>query len=67
MSFADFKDIYRICSSFNDDGHSIDIVTLGIDRTPGTMDIDIPLTSPDHWWEIAEKEIQREKRDNVLV
>ena len=67
MSFADFEDIYRICTNFNDDGHSIDIGRLGIDRTPGTMDTDIPLTSPDRWWELAEKEIQREKRENVLV
>ncbi|MDR7076040.1 F420-0:gamma-glutamyl ligase-like protein [Neobacillus niacini] len=62
MSFADFEDIYRICTNFNDDGHTIDI-----GRTPGTMGTDIPLTSPDRWWELAEKEIQRKKRENILV
>ena len=67
MSFADFEDIYRICTNFNDDGHTMDIGRLGIDRTPGTMGTDIPLTSSERWWELAEKEIHHEKRENALV
>ena len=68
MSFADFEDIYRICTNFNEeDGHSIDIIRLEINLTPGTMGTDIPLTSPDRWWELAEKEIHLEKGENVLI
>ncbi|WHY02650.1 hypothetical protein [Neobacillus sp. DY30] len=67
MSFADFEDIYRICINYNEDEHSLDNVRFGIDMLPGTMGTDHPLTSTERWWELAEKEILREKRKNVLV
>ncbi|MEH7178580.1 hypothetical protein [Neobacillus vireti] len=67
MSFADFEDIYQICTNYNEDGHSVNIGRLGIDMTPGTPGSDIPLTSSERWWELAEKEIQHDKSENVLV
>ncbi|PLS05362.1 hypothetical protein [Neobacillus cucumis] len=68
MSFADFNDIYRICSNFDDDdGHSLDMVKLGIDMTPGSSVADLRQTGSYRWWEAAEKEIQQEKRETVLI
>lgn len=67
MSFADFNDIYRICSNFIDDENAVDIVKLGIDVTPGSSVADLHSASSYRWWEAAENEIHQEKRDTVLI
>ncbi|MEH7546866.1 MULTISPECIES: hypothetical protein [Bacillaceae] len=67
MSFADFNDIYRICSNYNDGGHSIDIVKLGIDLTSRSSDADLHSANSYRWWELAEKEIHQENKDTVLI
>jgi hypothetical protein len=67
MSFADYDDIYRICSTYDDDGQSLDMAKLRIDMTSSPSFTALPLTSSNRWWELAEKEIQREKREKVLI
>ncbi|MEH7419336.1 hypothetical protein V7266_29335 [Neobacillus drentensis] len=67
MSFADFNDIYRICSTYNDGGHSIDMVKLGIDMTPRSSNADLRSANSYRWWEYAEKEIQKDNREIVLI
>jgi hypothetical protein len=67
MSFADFNDIFRICSNYDDGGHSIDMVRLGIDMTPSSSVAGLRPANSYRWWELAEKEIQHEKRETVLT
>jgi hypothetical protein len=67
MSFADSDDIYRICSTYDEDGQSLDMAKLRIDMTSSPSVTALPLTSSNRWWELAEKEIQREKREKVLI
>lgn len=68
MSFADFYDIYRICSTYEEDEQSLDLVQLGKAMTSRPLVTDLPLiTSSNRWWELAEKEIQREKREKVPI
>lgn len=66
MSFADFYDIYRICSTYEENDQSLDMFKLGNDMTSSPSVKDLPLINSNRWWELAEKEIQREKREKVL-
>jgi hypothetical protein len=67
MSFADFNDIYRICSNYDDDEHLKDMVKLGMDMTPGSSAANLPAGSSNRWWELAEKEIKQERKETVLI
>lgn len=67
MSFADFYDIYRICSTYEEIDQSLDMFKLGNDMTSSPSVKDLPLINSNRWWELAEKEIQREKREKVLI
>lgn len=67
MSFADFYDIYQICSTYEENDQSLDRVKLGNDMTSSPSIKDLSLTNSNRWWELAEKEIQREKREKVLI
>ncbi|MDF2791061.1 MAG: hypothetical protein K0S80_4163 [Neobacillus sp.] len=67
MSFADFYDIYRICSTYEENEQSLDRGKLGNDMTSSPSVRDLPLPNSNRWWELAEKEIQREKREKVLI
>jgi hypothetical protein len=64
MSFADFYDIYRICSTYDENEQP---VKAGIDMTSSPSPTDLPSASSIRWWELAEKEIQRENREKVLT
>jgi hypothetical protein len=64
MSFADFYDIYRICSTYRGDEQSLKV---GIDMTSSPFPPDLPSSSSIRWWELVEKEIQREKREKILT
>ncbi|NWQ40441.1 hypothetical protein MLOOGBEN_06980 [Bacillus sp. EB106-08-02-XG196] len=67
MSFADFNDIYLICSTYEENEQSVDMVKLGRSMTSSPSVTEVPLTSSTRWWEVAEKEIQREKREKVTI
>jgi hypothetical protein len=68
MSFADFYEIYRICSTYEEDEQSLDMGKLGKDMTSSPSVKDLPLvTNSNRWWELAEKEIQRENREKVNI
>ena len=67
MSFADFYDIYRICSTYEENDQSLDMVKLGNDMTSSPSVKDLPLINSNRWWELAEKEIHRKKREKVLI
>lgn len=67
MSFTDFYDIYRICSDCYEDEQSGGMVKLGNDLTSSPLVNDLPLPSSNRWWELAEKEIQSEKRENASI
>ncbi|MCM3689680.1 hypothetical protein [Neobacillus niacini] len=66
MSFADFYDIYRICSTYEENEQSVDVVKLRKAMTSSPSVTNLPITNSNRWWELAEKEIQRENREKVL-
>ena len=67
LRLADFDDIYRICCDFDKAGRSEDMLKLGIDSLSRDSVTDPLLTHSNHWWELAEKEILQENRENVLT
>ncbi|MEH7098319.1 hypothetical protein [Neobacillus vireti] len=67
MSFADYHDIYRICTTYNGGGQSSGIGKLGMDMTPSSSVSDLQSAHSNRWWELVEKEIQQEKRETVLI
>ena len=67
MSFADYNDIFRICTNYNGGGHSLGIGKLGMDMKPSSSVDDLQSAHFNRWWELVEKEIQQEKRETVLT
>lgn len=65
MSLANFEDIYQICCSWGNDGWDEELNKLSTGPLSDESVADRLFTGSSRWWEMAEKEIYKE-RDKVL-
>lgn len=66
MSLTDFDDLYLICSDWGSDGSNEEVIRWKVKRYSSDGVTEARITRSNRWWEIAVKEIDKE-RENVSL
>lgn len=61
MSLTDFDDLYMICCDWCKDGGNEEVIKWKVERYTHDGVTEARITSSNRWWEIAVKEIDKER------